>query len=89
MDATLHSTYVFNVFVSLQIFNFLNCRKLYDEFNILQAIHRSRFFLIIWFLIVILQILIINFAGRSFGIVPGVDEFLCRGSLFEGGEYVL
>lgn len=29
-----HFTFVFNFFVVLQIFNFLNARKLKDEFNI-------------------------------------------------------
>ena len=71
-DATLHSTYIFNVFVTLQIFNFLNCRRLNDECNIFKNIHNSRFFIAIWIMIVVLQVLIINFAGRSFGIVSGV-----------------
>ncbi len=29
-----HFTFVFNFFVMLQVFNFLNARKLKDEFNI-------------------------------------------------------
>ena len=29
-----HFTFVFNFFVMLQLFNFLNARKLKDEFNI-------------------------------------------------------
>lgn len=68
VQATLHSTYIFNTFVFLQIFNFLNCRRLYDEFNIFKGIRQSRIFVAIWLLIVGLQVLIANFGGRSFNI---------------------
>jgi magnesium-transporting ATPase (P-type) len=68
-DATFHFTYIFNVFVWLQIFNFLNCRRLYDEFNIFKGLTKSKIFLLIWLLIVGLQILIVNFGGKAFNLV--------------------
>jgi len=33
-----HFTYVFNTFVMLTVFNFINARKIFDEFNILERI---------------------------------------------------
>jgi len=39
-----HYTYVFNVFVWMQIFNFLNARKLKDEINIFEGVSRNWLF---------------------------------------------
>lgn len=52
----------------MQVFNFLNCRRLHDECNVFKGLLRSRMFLFIWLLIVVLQALIVNFAGRTFNI---------------------
>lgn len=32
-----HFTFIFNTFVMMQIFNFLNCRKLKDEWNTFES----------------------------------------------------
>jgi len=42
-----HFTYVFNTFVMLTVFNFINARKIFDEFNILERITQSHTFLMI------------------------------------------
>lgn len=72
LDASYHSTYIFNIFVWLQIFNFLNCRRLNDEFNIFKALTKARYFIVIWVVIVCLQVLIINLGGKAFGIAQWV-----------------
>ena|SRR3990167_8769100 len=74
LDARYHSTYIFNIFVWLQIFNFLNCRRLNDECNIFKAITKARYFIIIWILIICLQVLIINLGGKAFGIAQWVSS---------------
>lgn len=69
-----HFTIVFNAFVLMQIFNMLNARKINDEFNILAGIHLNTMFLVIWFTILVLQILITQFTQDVFSV--------CREGLF-------
>lgn len=40
-----HFTYVFNIFVFMQIFNFFNVRKIREEYNIFEGIGNNGFFL--------------------------------------------
>ncbi len=61
---------MFNVFVCLQVFNFLNCRKVGDQFNILSNILGNYLFLIILLVIMASQILIISFLGNFFKLYP-------------------
>lgn len=42
-----HFTYVFNVFVMLQVFNFMNARKIEDEKNVFSGLERNWMFLAI------------------------------------------
>ena len=61
-----HLTIVFTTFVLMQIFNMLNARKIYDELNIFSGLNKNSMFLIIWFIILILQILITQFTQDIF-----------------------
>lgn len=63
-----HFTFIFNTFVMLQIFNFLNCRKLNDEINIFSGILNNSMFIIIVILIFCLQILLVTFGSLAFGV---------------------
>lgn len=58
-------TFVFNVFVFLQIFNFLNSRKIDDEVNVFEGLSRSGWFIVINILIIVLQFLIVQFGDRA------------------------
>lgn len=58
-----HFTLVFNTFVLLQVFNFLNCRKIKDEINVFKGITNNHFFLIIVTLIAFLQLVLGNYGG--------------------------
>ena len=69
-----HYTYNFNVFVVMQIFNFVNARKIYDEVNIFNRIFDSMFFPIIWVVVVILQVLILTFGSQAFRIALWVKK---------------
>lgn len=61
-----HFTYVFNTFVWLQIFNFINSRKIFDEVNVFKGITKNPLFLIIVGVIILLQFLLISFTGIAF-----------------------
>jgi len=70
-----HFTYVFNVFVWLQIFNFLNARKINDEVNIFEGLSRSGLFIMLIIMISVLQAIFITFGGRVIGCVNYVPFF--------------
>lgn len=61
-----HFTYAFNIFVMMQIFNFINARKIDDTFNTFSGIFNSAFFLPIVVIILILQFLIVTFGSVAF-----------------------
>eukprot|EP00825_Cyclidium_porcatum_P038845 TRINITY_DN4593_c0_g2_i1.p1 TRINITY_DN4593_c0_g2~~TRINITY_DN4593_c0_g2_i1.p1 ORF type:complete len:540 (+),score=104.95 TRINITY_DN4593_c0_g2_i1:126-1745(+) len=60
-----HFTIIFNTFVFLQFFNFLNARKIDDEVNIFKNIFNNMVFFIIIVIILILQIIFVTFGGRA------------------------
>lgn len=63
-------TLVFNTFVWLQIFNEINNRRLDNNLNIFEGIHRNYIFLFINLLMIGGQVLIIFVGGEAFKIVP-------------------
>ncbi|TDZ15396.1 Calcium-transporting ATPase 2 [Colletotrichum orbiculare MAFF 240422] len=64
-------TIIFNTFVWMQIFNEFNNRRLDNKFNILEGIHRNKFFIFINLLMVGLQVGIVFVGGRVFEIKEG------------------
>ena len=63
-SATVHMTFIFNVFVFYTLFNQINCRVIGDSINIFVRINRSLLFPLICLVEMGLQILII-FIGKS------------------------
>ena len=63
-----HFTFIFNVFVMMQVFNFVNSRKIYDEINIFENITVNWLFPAIVLIILVLQIILVTFAGFAFGV---------------------
>jgi len=61
-----HYTYNFNVFVLMQVFNFVNARKINDEFNIFTNMFSTLFFPVIVICIIVLQVLITTFGSKAF-----------------------
>ncbi|CAG8527717.1 11332_t:CDS:2 [Ambispora leptoticha] len=57
---------IFNVFVFLQIFNEVNCRRLDNKLNIFKNVFANKFFMTIFVIICIGQVLIIQFGGAAF-----------------------
>jgi magnesium-transporting ATPase (P-type) len=61
-----HLTFVFNVFVFLQIFNFFSCRKINDELNIFSGLFSNYIFWLMFIFIVIFQWMIIFLLNEYF-----------------------
>lgn len=60
-----HFTFIFNTFVMMQIFNFMNCRKIHEQLNIFSGIAKNKLFIVIVVVIFVLQILLITFGGQG------------------------
>lgn len=79
-----HFTYIFVVFVLMQLVNFVNARKLKDEFNIFNGISRNYLFPVIVFICLAFQIILTTFGGYAFHCYPnfGLDPrqwLICLG----------
>jgi Ca2+ transporting ATPase len=61
-----HYTLIFNTFVCMQVFNFMNCRKIHEERNIFAGICRNPFFVGIVILIAGIQLIVGNVGGIAF-----------------------
>jgi len=46
--ASTHFTIIFNVFVFMTLFNEINGRKIHDEYNVFEGIHKNYIFMGIW-----------------------------------------
>lgn len=59
-----HFTFLFNAFLWMTIFNFINARKLKDEFNVFTGITKNMLFIVIVVIIVLSQALIVSVGGK-------------------------
>ncbi|CAK87494.1 unnamed protein product (macronuclear) [Paramecium tetraurelia] len=59
-------TVIFNTFVIMQLFNFINARRVRNEINIFKGILSNTFFLTTVFGILALQLIIVTFGGIGF-----------------------
>jgi Ca2+ transporting ATPase len=78
-----HFTYVFNIFVIMQLFNEFNARKIKDELNIFQGLKSSPMFIIIWFITIGFQILMVEVGSWAFSChflgLTGIQWLICFG----------
>jgi Ca2+ transporting ATPase len=74
-----HYTIMFNTFVFMQLFNELNCRKIYDEINILTGLATNGLFCAISIFQIGAQALIVQYGGKVFSTVPltGKQWIIC------------
>lgn len=59
-----HFTFLFNTFLWMTIFNFINARKLKDEMNVFKGITKNMLFIVIVVIIVLSQALIVSVGGK-------------------------
>jgi len=61
-----HYTYVFNLFVMLQLFNEINCRKIeMDKFDVFEGMLSNLLFVYIWIVTFFIQVLMVQFGGYA------------------------
>lgn len=68
-DDAYRNTFVFNCFVWMQVFNAVNSRTIRANRSPFEAMHRSGSFLTIIGIIVLSQVIIVNFGGEVFSVV--------------------
>jgi len=61
-----HFTFVFNTFLWMTIFNFINARKLRDEKNVFKGIMANQMFLSIVAIIIVSQVILVTFGSMVF-----------------------
>ncbi|KIX00604.1 calcium-translocating P-type ATPase, PMCA-type [Rhinocladiella mackenziei CBS 650.93] len=83
------STIVFNTFVWMQIFNEFNNRRLDNKFNIVEGVHRNKFFIAIYCIMVRSQIAIIFVGGKAFSITAIDDIWFEAIATFLGRPFVI
>ncbi|KAI7903186.1 PMCA-type calcium-translocating P-type ATPase [Cokeromyces recurvatus] len=69
-ESALLQTVVFNTFVFCQIFNEINCRRIDSKLNVFSNILANKFFIVIFFICIIGQVMIVQFGGAAFQVVP-------------------
>jgi len=78
-----HITFIFNLFIWLQIVNMIAARKIHDELNICDNFFGNPAFIVIWIIIVVVNFLIIQYTGAFFKLhTKGLDweqHVLCMG----------
>ena len=71
---SVHYTYIFNIFVCMQLFNLINSRIIDDRLNVFSRICSSSYFIMIFIIIVIGQIIFVTFLGPAIRVAFwGVD----------------
>jgi len=62
----LHYTFIFQVFVFMQIFNLINSRKIaIDEWNVFKYFFNNPWFICIFFLTILIQVILVEFGGTA------------------------
>ena len=69
-DYALRTTLTFNVFVYAVLFNQLNCRNVTSDLNLFKGILKNKFFLPLFVVGLLLQIVIVQFLGFIFETTP-------------------
>jgi magnesium-transporting ATPase (P-type) len=63
-------TVIYNTFVWMQLFNELNCRRIFNEVNMFKGVLNNWFFVGIWLLSASVQVASVQFGGDVFHTVP-------------------
>jgi Ca2+-transporting ATPase len=73
-DQEVLRTMVFNIFVFLQVFNEINCRRIDNTMNVFKDIFNNWIFIAVQVIVVLGQYLIVTFGGIAFKTVPLTGE---------------
>ncbi|GAN06192.1 calcium-translocating p-type atpase [Mucor ambiguus] len=65
-DVSTLQTVIFTTFVFCQIFNEVNCRRIDNQLNIFKGIYQNKFFMLIFSISVVGQVIIVCYGGTAF-----------------------
>lgn len=69
-DQAVLRTMVFNIFVFLQVFNEINCRRIDETMNVFKDLFDNWIFIVVQIVVIVGQFLIVTFGGIAFKTVP-------------------
>ncbi|KAI8647336.1 PMCA-type calcium-translocating P-type ATPase [Parasitella parasitica] len=69
-DMVTLQTVIFTTFVFCQIFNEVNCRRIDNQLNIFKGVLQNKFFMLIFTISIVGQIIIVQYGGTAFQTVP-------------------
>ncbi|KAI8140571.1 PMCA-type calcium-translocating P-type ATPase [Fennellomyces sp. T-0311] len=69
-DEAVLRTIVFNIFVFLQVFNEINCRRIDGTLNVFKDITHDWIFIAVQVAVIVCQIFIVTFGGLAFNTTP-------------------
>ena len=64
--SSVHFTIIFNVFVFMTLFNEINARKIHDEYNVFESIHKNYYYMVIWIICMSGQVIKYNVLNLFF-----------------------
>ena len=70
VDSEKQFTMVFNAFVFMEMCNEINSRRINNEANVFERIFKNPMFVVIFIVSLVLQVLLVQFAGRVFNTHP-------------------
>ncbi|OQV24443.1 Plasma membrane calcium-transporting ATPase 3 [Hypsibius exemplaris] len=86
-DPSVLYTLIFNALVVMTSFNLINARCIHNEANVFTGIFRNIYFPVLWTLMMVTQVLVVEFGGYAFSTTPlsveqwGISLFFGVGSL--------
>lgn len=66
----LSDTVIYNTFVWMQLFNEINCRRIFNELDMTRGVFNNPIFVGIWVLSALVQVASVQFGGDIFHTVP-------------------
>ncbi|KAF5139004.1 Calcium-transporting ATPase 2 [Metarhizium anisopliae] len=82
-EAATLETFVFNTFVWMQLFNLYNNRRLDNNLNIFEGLHKNVYFIVVNIIIILGQVLIVTIGGIALSTTPlSIKEWMI--SIFLG-----
>ena len=70
VDSEIQFTMVFNIFVFMEMFNEINSRRINNEANVFENMGSNAMFYSIFIISLVMQVLLVQFAGRVFNTHP-------------------
>jgi Ca2+-transporting ATPase len=89
MEARGVSTFVFNTFVLMQVFNLINARVAGQDMSIVDGIFQNPYFIAIFFIIILMHIVLSYFASAAFQTLKIGVEFWGISIAFGAGELIV